>query len=430
MSHGAGHPAGPGQESRPARTNPAVTSSAVRILESSCPRPPPPRPTSCASTRHSRSCGSRTSAQPFSRASGTGRSRPERSRRAFPPSPISRSLGQGATARRVGLARADRARGRTAGGPRAGGSATGHVRGRRAGAPLRRRGPRPPVARSTAAAWHAFWGATLDGAVQAALTRSPRRSRPSAPTRSTATARRPSTTSTPCVVDRIARDRLQAARVRLGAPPCAAARPRSSCFLDGLTAAEPELPPHAGYAALERRLTAGSTTASPALRARRGARPAARRATAADDAEPSSCSSSGSRPPTTRPWPARLAARGGGDEVFSFLRASDPRRDLDAAAGAIEPLLAERGIEFDGDEPAEAELDDDDGRFFLREAMPRLEERGVPVLLPGDWVATAEPAPRQPHRHERGSRSARAGSSRRDALATLRLAARRRRRRP
>ena len=52
----------------------------------------------------------------------------------------------------------------------------------------------------------------------------------------------------------------------------------------------------------------------------------------------------------------------------------------------LEPLLAEHGIEFDGAEATEATLDVDAAGVFLREAMPQLEERGVPVLLPTAWV--------------------------------------------
>src|SRR5205823_2400713 len=48
--------------------------------------------------------------------------------------------------------------------------------------------------------------------------------------------------------------------------------------------------------------------------------------------------------------------------------------------------LVELGIRFDTAEPTEVELDHDEVRAFLREAMPRLEERGVPVLLPAAWL--------------------------------------------
>src|SRR5207253_928677 len=151
-------------------------------------------------------------------------------------------------------------------------------------------------------------------------------------------------------------------------------------FLHGLGAPDPTLPPHAGYAALARRLTRwvddGLGQLSPApwkLALRLGERPA-----------------DGEDAPTLflELWlqaeddhsltlPASLLWDGGAD-VFGFMRASDPRRALIRGLDEIEPLLAEAGIAFDPDEPAEAELDPDAVRYFLRDAVPRLEERGVP----------------------------------------------------
>ena len=51
----------------------------------------------------------------------------------------------------------------------------------------------------------------------------------------------------------------------------------------------------------------------------------------------------------------------GGDGIFSFLRASDPRKDFIRRLAELEPLLAEHGIEFDGAEATEAMLDVDAG---------------------------------------------------------------------
>ncbi|MBA3348097.1 MAG: DEAD/DEAH box helicase, partial [Actinobacteria bacterium] len=76
----------------------------------------------------------------------------------------------------------------------------------------------------------------------------------------------------------------------------------------------------------------------------------------------------------------------GGDDVFSFLRARDARRDLIRQLAELEPLLAASGIHFDEAEPTESELEPDAVRSFLRETMPQLEERRVPVLLPAAWV--------------------------------------------
>ena len=73
----------------------------------------------------------------------------------------------------------------------------------------------------------------------------------------------------------------------------------------------------------------------------------------------------------------------GGEAVFGFLRSADPRQAVHRQLGLIEPVLAEGGLAFDPVEPTTLELDDDDVRFVLRDAIPRLEELGVPVLLPG-----------------------------------------------
>ena len=103
--------------------------------------------------------------------------------------------------------------------------------------------------------WLAYWGATIDDSVQEAL--------------DSIAAALPSVCADAfdgdrealvhdlyaCAVDQIARDRLAAAGVRLGSR---ASRTRPSApelFLAALTSEEPELPPHAGLGALERRLT-------------------------------------------------------------------------------------------------------------------------------------------------------------------------------
>ena len=86
--------------------------------------------------------------------------------------------------------------------------------------------------------------------------------------------------------------------------------------------------------------------------------------------------------------PASLL-RDGDDEVFAFLRESDPRRALELRLATIGPVLADAGIVLDGDPPSR-------GRSSTRtrcapssgEAMPRLEELGVPVRLPREWVSS------------------------------------------
>ncbi len=103
-----------------------------------------------------------------------------------------------------------------------------------------------------------------------------------------------------------------------------------------------------------------------------------------------SCSSSGSRRPTTRhsPSPTSVPARRR-RRVFGFLRSADPRIAVHRQLGLIEPVLAAGGLAFDPVAPTTIELSDDDVRFVLRTAIPRLEELGVPVLLPRNWVSSA-----------------------------------------
>jgi hypothetical protein len=186
----------------------------------------------------------------------------------------------------------------------------------------------------------------------------------------------------PVLVDQIARDRLQTGRVRLGATLRNGRPTALELFLDGLSASEPELPRHAGYAALNRRLSRwlddglGRRSAAPwklglHLDERGTALVLELWLHAEDD--------------PTLGLPASLLHEQG-DEVFRFLRASDPHRDLARQLTEIEPLLAEHGIRFDSAEPAEVELDHDEVQLFLREAIPLLEARGVPVLLPGAWL--------------------------------------------
>ena len=74
--------------------------------------------------------------------------------------------------------------------------------------------------------------------------------------------------------------------------------------------------------------------------------------------------------------------------MFGFLRSSDPERALVRALQRIEPVLAQGGITLSTERPSSAPLDPDQVRFILRDAAPALEELGVPVLLPRDWLAT------------------------------------------
>ena len=190
----------------------------------------------------------------------------------------------------------------------------------------------------------------------------------------------------PYAVDYIARTRLRAANVRLTS---STRRTRSAIemFLEGLTAPTPELPENSGYSALERKLTKwvddGLTQLNTSpwkvvlhLDEREDDGLALQVWLQAED-------------DATLSLPASVLWSEGGDEVFAFLRASDARRALIRGLAEIEPVLAEGGIAFDELEPAEAVLDPDRVKFFLREAIPRLEELGVPVLLPGEWLRGA-----------------------------------------
>src|SRR5260370_278249 len=138
-----------------------------------------------------------------------------------------------------------------------------------------------------------------------------------------------------------------------------------------LTAPAPELPEHSGYAALEKRLTKwvddGLSQLSPApwrLALHLDER-------AADGLTLELWLQAEDDP--TLSLPASLLWSGGGKSVFAFFRASDPHRALIQRLVEIEPLLAEGGIAFDDREPAEAHLDPEAVRFFMREAMSKLE---------------------------------------------------------
>jgi superfamily II DNA or RNA helicase len=231
-------------------------------------------------------------------------------------------------------------------------------------------------------AWHAFWGATLDESIQTQLTQIAA-ALPETAARAFDGDRQATLHDLyPVVVDQIARERLRSARVSLSNPLSAGRATAVDVFLDGLTAADPELPSHSGLAALHKKLSvwleAGLGRRSearwrPGLHLdERGDRLVVELWLHAED-DP------------TLSLPASLL-EGDGDEIFTFLRASDARRDLARRLTEIEPLLAEHGIRFDAAAPSEAELDSEEVRLFLREGMPALQERGVPVLLPSAWL--------------------------------------------
>jgi hypothetical protein len=236
--------------------------------------------------------------------------------------------------------------------------------------------------------WHAFWGATLDSAVQATLAEIAAALPPIAADAFYGDRDATVHDLYPVVVDRIARDRLRADRVTL----VGRTGLRSSAlelFVEGLGAAEPLLPQHSGYAALKRQLSRWVYDGLGALA--RGSAAAWKLSLHLDERATGSGTELvlelwlQAEDDASLSLPASLVWDGG-HGIFSFLRASDPRKDFIRELGEIEPLLAEHGIEFEGAEATEAPLDVDGAGSFLREAMPQLIDRGVPVLLPSAWL--------------------------------------------
>ncbi len=233
--------------------------------------------------------------------------------------------------------------------------------------------------------WFAFWAATLDGPIEQALEQIAAVLPEVCAAAFDGDAEAAVRDLYPYAVDHIARARLRAASVRLVSP---SRRLRSAIdlFLEGLTAPTAELPEHSGYSALERKLTKWVDDGLTELNTspwqvvlhldERADNGLALEVwlQASDDA--------------TLSLPASLLWSGG-DDVFAFMRASDPRRALIRGLAGVEPVLAEGYIVFDDLEPAEVALDPDQVRFFLRDAIPRLEELGVPVLLPSDWLRSS-----------------------------------------
>jgi hypothetical protein len=236
--------------------------------------------------------------------------------------------------------------------------------------------------------WHAFWGATLDASVQASLAEIAAALPVVAADAFGGDRAATAHDLYPVVVDAIARDRLRAERVNLvGRLPM---RPSAlELYVDGLAAAEPLLPPHSGYAALRRQLARWVYDGLGVLA--RGSEASWQLSLHLDER-----AAGGETELVLELWlqaeddpllslPASLVWEGG-EDIFSFLRASDPRQDLTRRLAELEPLLGGHGIRFDGAKATEARLDVDTAGVFLREAMPRLEELGVPVLLPSAWV--------------------------------------------
>ena len=236
--------------------------------------------------------------------------------------------------------------------------------------------------------WHALWGATLDEHVRDELT-----ALAHAAPAAAADAFDGDTDAFVhdlygCAVDELAR---RALRGTVLVPAGAGRRAPGAVehFLAGLAAASPTLPAHNGYPALERRL---STWVDEGLSRR--SRAPWNLGLRLDEAEGGGAEA----PPVvlelwleaaddpTLALPASLLHEGS-DGVFAFLRESDPRRALELRLQLVQPILASVGIELEGDPPSTVELDAAQAGAFLREAMPRLEQLGVPVRLPREWVA-------------------------------------------
>ena len=239
--------------------------------------------------------------------------------------------------------------------------------------------------------WHAFWGATLDESVQDALTQIAA-ALPAVSADAFGGDREATVHDLyPVLVDQIARDRLRADRVRLTQSAGGGRATAAESFLEGLAAADAALPPHSGYAALRRRLAAWVDTGL-------GRRTVGRWQLSLHLAEREAADTGEASAVVLELWlqaeddptlglPASLLWSDG-DEVYSFLRSGDPRRDLIRQLSELEPVLAEAGIAFDPTHPAEARLEQETVRAFLREGAPRLEQLGVPVLLPAAWLSS------------------------------------------
>jgi superfamily II DNA or RNA helicase len=233
--------------------------------------------------------------------------------------------------------------------------------------------------------WHALWGATLDEVVAEELWEIADAAPAAAAEPFDGDADAFVHDLYACAVDELARRALRARGLRPAPTPRAAGAPEH--VLAGLLAgADSSLPAHGGYAALERRLGAW-VDAGLAHRSRApwnvglrlserdgegGAVTAELWLEAADD-------------PTVA-LPASLLAAGD-DGVFAFLRDGDPRGVIRRRLATIGPVLADAGLPELDDTTTEVPLDDDQVRGLLRDAMPRLEELGVPVLLPREWMA-------------------------------------------
>ena len=251
--------------------------------------------------------------------------------------------------------------------------------------------------------WLAYWGATIDDAVQEAL--------------DAIAAALPAVCTDAfdgdahglvhdlyaCAVDQIARDRLHTAGVRLGRRLMRSRPSAPELLLDGLASTEPDLPPHAGLAALERRLTDWVDNGLE----RRSSAPWLLSLRLDEDTRDLSDDGStvvlelwlqAADDPTLTLPVSLLDA--GGDAVFGFLRSADPRAALHRQLGLIEPVLAEGGLAFDPADPSEDRADRRRRpvRAPARDPAPRGDRRAGAAAA--ELGLLVQPAARQPHRDE------------------------------
>jgi non-specific serine/threonine protein kinase len=241
--------------------------------------------------------------------------------------------------------------------------------------------------------WHALWGATLDEHVRDELDAIAHAAPAAAADAFDGDTEAFVHDLYGCAVDELARRALRRAGVTL-ATPSLRSPGAAEHFLAGLAGRSPELRAGAGYPALERRLGAW-VDGGLAHRSRAPWSLGLR----LDESDVGAPSEDAAPPVVLELWleaaddptlalPASLLDEGA-DEVFRFLRDSDPRRALELRLATIEPILAAAGIRLDDATTTRVELDPDAVRAFLRHAMPKLEELGVPVRLPRAWVASS-----------------------------------------
>ncbi len=231
--------------------------------------------------------------------------------------------------------------------------------------------------------WHALWGATLDEVVAEEL-------------RELAAAA-PAVCAEPfagdaeafvhdlygCAVDELARRALRAAGV--APPPSHGATGAAEHLVAGLlSGCDSPLPASTGYPALARRVDAW-VDAGLERRSRAPWNVGLRLSEAGDGAVSAELWLEAADDPTLA-LPASLLADGG-EGVFDFLREGDAREAIHRRLETIGPVLRDAGLPQLDDAAPEAVLDHDAVRALLRDAMPRLEELGVPILLPREWMA-------------------------------------------